>query len=120
MADKSAYPHFCQEGDALVKIGWSKSDRATYEHRSPRDVLINLAGMISDLGRQGQRFTTDTLLGMGADRLKDVPSYQIYLCLAFILQRGLVERHGRQGYTLPRPETVVADVDGAWAELPKR
>src|SRR4051812_48613106 len=36
---EKSYPRFKRQDDTLIKVGWSKSDRTTYEHRSPRSVL---------------------------------------------------------------------------------
>ena len=33
------YPRFERERDRLVKVGWSKRDRRSYEHRAPREVV---------------------------------------------------------------------------------
>src|SRR5262245_42803755 len=38
-AGKKEYPRFTREGDALVKVAWSKSTKAEYEHRAPHRVL---------------------------------------------------------------------------------
>ena len=89
-------------------------------HRSPKDVLDGLAGVIGELGPGGHRFTTDEVVAKGAGRLGEVPSYQVYLCLAFIVRRGLVERHGRQGYTVREPDGFASAVAEAWLGLPKR
>jgi hypothetical protein len=53
------YPRFKREGETLVKIGWSKSDWATYEHRSPRDVLDRLVAAIKRVAVRDERFTTE-------------------------------------------------------------
>jgi hypothetical protein len=36
------YPSFVREGDNLVKIGWSKTQKAEYEHKSPKRLLAVL------------------------------------------------------------------------------
>src|SRR5262245_31311871 len=34
-----AFPRFEREGDRLVKIAWSKKDRAEYEHKAPHRIV---------------------------------------------------------------------------------
>jgi hypothetical protein len=97
---KNEYPKFLREGQSLVKIGWSKSDKKPYEHRAPKRVLDVLVAALLELGQGGRRFTTDELLPL-RDGKDDIPSYQAYLTLAWLRAEHLVRQHGRQGYSLP-------------------
>ena len=125
-AEAGRFPRFHREGDHLVKVGYSKSDRRTYEHRCPRDTLGRVAAVVGDLGRGGRRFTTEQMFPSDAASdpapLAGVPSYQVYLCLAFLIRRGLVRRHGRAGYTVEGggAADLRAGVEAAWASLPVR
>ena len=47
----------------------------------------------------------------------ELPSYQAYLCLAWLVAAGLLERHGRQGYTIPNAQDLDRDLDAAWAKF---
>jgi hypothetical protein len=114
------YPRFKKEDDTLVKIGWSKSDRATYEHRSPRDILDRLVTRIVEVGSSGERFTTEQILPLLDERNNELPSYQVYLCLAWLVMAGLLERHGRQGYTVAANTDLRDTVEAKWKELPHR
>lgn len=114
------YPRFEREDDALVKIGWSKSDKTTYEHRSPRAILQNLVRHVDEIGGNGLRFTTEQLLPLTDERGEELPSYQCYLCLAWLVAEGLVNRHGRQGYTLSVHGNLRAAVEVKWQSLPRR
>ena len=107
------------DGQTLVKVGYSKSDRREYEHRSPREVLDRLTSLVTKLGAGGRRFTTEQILPPGEDQLADLPSYQVYLCLALLVRTGLLVRHGRQGYTVPEGADLKQAVDQAWSNLPK-
>ncbi len=115
------YPVFQvdDDGQTLVKVGYSKSDRREYEHRSPREVLDRLTTLVTKLGAGGRRFTTEQILPPGEDQLADLPSYQVYLCLALLVRTGLLVRHGRQGYTVPEGADLKQAVDQAWSNLPK-
>jgi hypothetical protein len=114
------YPKFNRDDTTLVKIGWSKTDRGPYEHRSPREILDRLISRIGEVASGRRRFTTDDLLPLYNDDSSELPSYQCYLCLAWLVAAGLIERHGRQGYTVHAPADLKQSVEVAWNELPAR
>jgi hypothetical protein len=120
-AAKEGYPQFVREGDSLIKIGWSKTEGRTYEHKAPRGVLLALVQALIRVGSGGERFTLETLLP-----LKDTPSgsvipdYQTYLTLAWLRTVGLVTQHGRQGYSLPPGSDLERETDRQWAKLDAR
>jgi len=51
---------------------------------------------------------------------EQVPDYQVYLIFAWFRTIGLVDQHGRQGYSLPKPDSLDADLDAAWTALPTK
>ena len=114
------YPRFKRENDTLIKVGWSKSDRSTYEHRSPRAILDRLVMRIVEVGSSGERFTTEEILPLLDERNSELPSYQAYLCLAWLVIAGLLERHGRQGYTVAVAGDFQHAVETQWEQLPSR
>jgi hypothetical protein len=116
----SSYPRFKREGETLVKIGWSKSDRATYEHRSPRDVLNRLVAAVKRVAVRDERFTTEDIMPLHDDQGAELPSYQSYLCLAWLVVADVLEKHGRQGYTVRSAGDLDAAVESAWQQLPRR
>ena len=113
------YPKFVREGDNLVKIGWSKSQRAEYEHKSPKRLLAVLCESLTSAN--GKRIMMDKVLP-----LKDpvtgsaFPDYQSYVCLAWLKSGGLVTQHGRQGYSLPKGIELEKSVETHWANLLSR
>jgi len=54
-----AYPQFEREGERLVKIGWSKKDRAVYEHKAPRSAVT---AVCTALAATAKSFTMDAIL----------------------------------------------------------
>lgn len=92
------FPRFHRDGDYLVKTGFSKSDRRIYQHRCPRDVLDRVADEIGRLTVNRTAFSTDQLMPARRAELADVPLYQIYLSLGFLMKRGIVRRRGRSEY----------------------
>jgi hypothetical protein len=110
------YPRFVREGDNLVKIGWSKSQRAEYEHKSPKRLLTALCEALT--GAKGKRITMNKVLPLKDPTTGSAFSdYQSYVCLAWLKWAGLVIQHGRQGYSLPRGTELERSVETLWANL---
>jgi len=120
-APPATYPQFLREGEQLIKIGWSKKEKKQYEHKAPKPVLDLLTVSLLNAGQEGRRFTTEDILPLqeGGDG-GEVPSYQAYLCLAWIKSEGLIEQHGRQGYSLTKPEALSASIQETWGRLTQR
>jgi hypothetical protein len=115
------YPKFLREKDELVKIGWSKSEKAPYEHKAPKTVIGLLAQALIRAGRGGRRFSTDEILPLKQSAGDgEVPSYQAYLALAWFRVESLVTQHGRQGYSLPEGINLTDEAERRWGNLPAR
>ncbi|MBX3372901.1 MAG: hypothetical protein KF817_03640 [Phycisphaeraceae bacterium] len=113
------YPRFERSRDTLLKIGWSKKSRTEYVHRAQRAGLDAVVLAVTDLGRNGRVFTTEELLpAVQQTGDSDLPEYQAYVCLAWLRAIGVVEQHGREGYSVPDGDPAVA-VGRAWEALPK-
>jgi hypothetical protein len=117
-AMKGEYPKFRREGDTLVKVGWSKSTRAEYEHRAPKRVAGALLRAIAALEGKGPLFTVDALLPLAdpADG-SEFPGYQVYLALAWLRKEGIVRQHGREGYSMIVKEGLEKMVEERWNML---
>lgn len=115
---KEGYPRFERTRDVLVKIGWSRKGRSEYIHKAPKAGVDAVARRVMNLGKGGRMFTTEDLLPVkvsgGGD---DLPGYQAYVCLAWLRTIGVVEQHGREGYSVPCDD-VVGTVNGSWEALP--
>jgi hypothetical protein len=112
------YPRFFKSGNRLVKVGWSKKDRTEYEHKCPRNVLSALISSFLSTRSNGKRFSMDDVLPL-TDPIdgSELPTYQIYVALAWLKSIGLVEQHGRQGYSIRKGINLSAKVDDAWNSL---
>jgi len=117
---KGEYPKFARSDETLIKIGWSKTDSGEYEHKSPKKVLSTLVPALVKVGASGKRFAMEKLLPLKESDGTEIPDYQSYLCLAWLRALGVVQQHGRQGYTVPKKTDLVAAVDTAWQQLPHR
>jgi hypothetical protein len=113
------YPRFVREGDNLVKIGWSKSQRAEYEHKSPKRLLAVLCESLTSAN--GKRIAMNKVLPLKDPMTGSAfPDYQSYVCLAWLKSAGLVTQHGRQGYSLPKGIELEKSVENLWANLATR
>ncbi len=118
---KANYPQFFRNGDTLIKVGWSKTEGAEYEHKCPKRVLDAFVTELVRITGSGKRFTMDSVLPLrDPDTGAEFSAYQPYLALAFLRQSGLVEQHGRSGYSIPKAKTLAVDVDGAWSTTTSR
>lgn len=100
-------PSFYRAKSELVKVGISKVSKGTYEHRAPFEVAIRLSRELSKVSHSEELFRMDDFLpSLGKVKGREVPSYQAYLCLAWMRSEGIVVQHGRRGYTVPEPAKV--------------
>jgi hypothetical protein len=106
----------------LVKVGWSKKDRSEYEHRAPRIALGKIVDAIGKLATNRSPFSVEEILSLvnSSSARDEIPTYQTYLCIAWLRQRGLLEQHGRQGYSCGSPSSLKQVMDESWDELPLR
>lgn len=110
-------PIFTRDGDTLVKTAWSRKSKNEYKHRAPADVITTVASCLSEWRPSRRLLTGEQLLDAYAEKKGTVVSYQIYVALGWMAQIGLVNRHGRSGYSVPKPSTIVSDVQEAWDAL---
>jgi hypothetical protein len=112
------YPKFARRGSHLVKIAWSRKQKKEYQHKAPRHVALLLAGVLAEAGHDGRVVQMGDLLPIREDDGSEVPSYQAYLALAWLKKSGLVDQHGRQGYSVPKTSGLREAVDSMWDALP--
>ena len=114
------YPKFFRQGDDLIKVGWSKREKKEYQHKAPQKILLLVAAQVAKVGFSGKLFTTDQLLPViDPSDGGEVPGYQAYVCLAWLRNAGLVQQHGRQGYTVPKTESFDSSLEECWQQLPQ-
>lgn len=115
----SAYPRFESSGGDLVKVGWSRSEKAEYRHRAPESAVYLVAKAISRLAKEsGGGFTSDDLFPvLDPHDGSDVPTYQGYLVLRWFREMGLVEPNGRSEYLVPDAPGLPNAASQAWKDL---
>jgi hypothetical protein len=117
----NSYPQFFRKRDFLIKIGWSKREKAEYDHKAPRVVLDTLSSSLIKEGAGGKLFEASQLLPLkDPTDGSEIPSYQVYLCLAWLRSLNLIEQIGRQGYKLHDPTLLEGKIKSCWERLESR
>lgn len=116
---RRTYPVFAKSGDVLVKIGWSKSSKSEYQHKSPQMAIKVLANSLTHRARNGAVVSMDRILPLRTDDGTEIPDYQAYVSLAWLRQIGAVKQNGRQGYTVKKLDELLQEIDVAWSNLPE-
>ena len=114
------YPRFFRRGDELVRIAWSRRARSEYQHKTTQSVLKTVADTLSRLGNKGRIFSTDEVLPLRDAQGAEIPSYQAYVVIALLKLTGLIEPHGRQGYSISSTDDLSQAVAALWQKLPSK
>jgi len=114
------YPQFFRQGDQLIRLAWSKRERKEYRHKAPHSALKALVKAMAEKGVDGRVFSTDEFLPIRDTGNGDVPNYQAYVGISLLKQTGLIDQHGRQGYSIPRLDEFRDAADAVWKNLPEQ
>jgi len=117
---KRDYPRFERDDDKLVKVGWSKKAREEYEHRAPRAAVLVFAEHVGKTTAKGKTFAIEDLLPVHDAAGEELPSYQVYLALAWLRQAGAVVKKGRDGYVRVTDPLDGSAFDTLWDQIPER
>ena len=113
------YPKFRREEEWLIKIGWSKNLKSEYQHRAPKRVIDALLKSVLASGANEKVFSVDDLLPIAdPEDGTAIPGYQVYIALAWFRTEGLLQQHGREGYSLFAPIDMNETVEKRWLALP--
>jgi len=118
-ATRAAYPRFARDGDDLVKVGWSKSRDDEYAQRAGRSQVEAVASWLANRGSTSAPIGIDDILAVRETDGSEIPSYQVYVALAWLRQLGLVERIGRKGYAVTDAHTLGDQLAKHWGALPE-
>lgn len=114
------YPRFERTGDRLVKVGWSKKDRAEYEHKVSYDAMTNVIAAVALKFGKVDYLKMDDLIPIVDASGQEVPSYQAYLVVAWLRELGLLERQGNDGYRLSTPNSTELDPQYLWQQTSEK
>jgi hypothetical protein len=117
---REAYPRFFRQGDQVIRIAWSKREKKEYRHKAPHGALRALAKAMAEKGAEGRVISTDQFLPIRDVGGVEVPNYQAYVGISLLKQTGLIDQHGRQGYSIPRIAEFKDAVESVLKKLPER
>lgn len=117
--DKAAYPKFVKRRDHLIKVAWSRKEKKEYQHKVPHSTVLLFVDAIAEAGKDGRVVQMSDLLPIREPDGSEIPSYQSYLVLAWLRSAGLVDQHGRQGYSIRCSDTLQSAVKPGWNTLPE-
>ena len=106
---RGKYPKFQVLDGALVKVGWSKKEKAEYHQRIPEvtfDRVTSALGHLSELANGSH--PSDEILATVEMGGEAVPSYQTYAVLRFLRDRGAIRMPSRGEYLIPADVAVRA------------
>ena len=118
-ATRKAYPRFTVEDDTLTKIGWSKKHKREYAHRVAESVFNRTVRAMLALanGKTGPFLAEDIIGKVNESDEDQVPSYQMYIVIAFLRAAGCIRQRGRDGYDIDGE--LATGARGAWEESKK-
>ena len=74
---------------------------------------------VSGAGADGAVFTIDALVPVHDPKDQtEVPTYQVYLTIAWLRTEGILRQHGREGYSLMVEGDPDKTVEERWTALP--
>lgn len=113
------YPTFKIEGDRLVKIGWSKKNKAEYVHKASFDVALSVFLRVGHAASL-ESFRVEDQFPIRLPDEIEVPSYQSYLVLAWLRNKGYIEKVGKDSYQWLTDEVDESMFKDIWNSTPKR
>jgi hypothetical protein len=117
---RASFPKFERDRDRLIKIGWSKKDKQVYEHRAPREAVSRVFADLMERSESSGQFRMEEVLPIKNADGADIPSYQVYLALAWLRDAGAIERRGNDGYVPRLSATKSASFNDLWEATPVR
>lgn len=116
---KAGEPQFYRSGSQLIKVGQGKAGKEGYEHKASKQALDALITALVGAAAGGEMIRMDALLPLSTKSGQEIPSYQAYLCLAWLRRENLVEQHGRQGYSVANPAALAENARDSFSALPR-
>jgi hypothetical protein len=108
---RRAYPKYSLRSGVLIKTGLSRDRRTEYEHAVPKSEFDRIIARLEELSSRKTFVVEDVL------KTAKCPSYQVYLVIAFLKERGLLVTPRRGLYAFRRPKEFKADTRVNWDSL---
>ena len=107
------FPKFDVRSGTLVKTGWSKKSKSTYEHKIPHQIYSMIVALIAQrVAKDNSPFMAEEIIQASLSLDAPPPAYQIYLTLGFLVDRKILLKDGRRGYS--ELQDVEAAGENAW------
>lgn len=114
---EAAYPRFSRTEHELIRIAWSRRERREYTHKAPRRAFDAVVHALQRVGANGKVFASDSFLPLNDSDGAQFPNYQIYVVLSLLKHLAIVDQHGRQGYSISRPNDLAHASEAIWKRL---
>ena len=107
---RGKYPRFGVSDGSLLKVGWSKKEKAEYSQRVPEASFRRVAAALAHLSNgAGGTVTSEQILAR-IDAMGDsIPSYQTYAVLGFLRSSEVLRPASRGQYFIPADVGMRAD-----------
>ena len=110
----SMYPYFEVDEGWIGKVGWSKKNREEYRHYAPISAALALAEHVDRTQQPGRVWTVEDIGEVvDSEAGEAMPSYQLYLVIAWMRSVGLLTKQGRSGYVAVGGGTLLPGVKNA-------
>ncbi len=99
----SGYPKYEVQNDTLIRTGWSKKEGAEYAHSIPKSAFNSTIEIMDNLARRtiGPIKAEEIIKTIDNIESVEVPSYQVYVVIGMLRQKGCIKKLGRKGYEIP-------------------
>jgi len=116
----AGYPRFRISENVLTKIGWSKRQKSEYTHKVSRSIFDRtLKSMVTLTNGRTGPFTAEQIINVvNKSEEEFIPSYQVYIVIAFLRSTGCIQQQGRDGYHIPIE--VESKAEEAWKKVCKK
>jgi hypothetical protein len=108
---KKDYPQYTVRSGALIKIGLSRNRRDIYEHTVPRAEFNAVIQRLGELAGR-KHFSADDVI----DQVP-CPSYQAYIVISLLKDRGLLAVPRRGMYAFTRAKNFLDEAGALWDSL---
>jgi hypothetical protein len=105
------YPKYSVRSDALIKTGLTRNRRDVYEHTVPRGEFDSVIQRLGELAGR-KHFSADDVI----DKVP-CPSYQAYIVISLLKDRGLIAVPRRGMYAFTRPKNFLSQAGAIWNSL---
>jgi hypothetical protein len=108
---KKDYPKYSVRSGALIKTGLTRNRRDVYEHTVPRGEFDSVIQRLGELAGR-KHFSADDVI----DKVP-CPSYQAYIVISLLKDRGLIAVPRRGMYAFTRPKNFLSQAGAIWNSL---